>query len=82
MYCFLGMPKKEVIKSSHISRSLFNLNYDLTYEIHKDTVNKMKSHVNNLHFHCNSSTIKTLILGILTWDPKDRMSIDSCLKLF
>jgi len=82
IYCFLGIPKMDIIKSSSITRSLFNLNYELTYEIDSKIINKMSNHKDNLHMRCNSLTLKTLMLGILTWDPKDRISLESCLKLF
>ena len=82
MYCFLGLPKIDIIKSSKITRSLFNLNYELTYEIDEVIENKMRIHKKNVNMHCNSNTLKLLMLGILTWDPKDRMSLDNCLNMF
>jgi serine/threonine protein kinase len=82
MICFLGLPKTEIIKSSNITRSLFNLNYELTYEINSNIVDKMKIHRDNMNIHCKSATLKKLMLGIFTWDPNDRKSIESCLKLF
>ena len=42
----------------------------------------MKIHQRNLYMHCNSNTLKTLMIGILNWDPKDRMSLDNCINLF
>lgn len=82
IYCLLGTPSVDIIKSSHMSRKLFNLNYELTYQISPIIENKMKIHQRNLHMHCNSNTLKTLMIGILNWDPKDRMSLDNCINLF
>lgn len=82
IYCLLGTPSVDVIKSSHMSRKLFNLNYELTFQISPIIENKMKIHERNLHMHCNSNTLKTLMIGIFNWDPKDRMSLDNCINLF
>ena len=82
IFCLLGTPSIDIIKSSHMSRKLFNLNYELTYQISPIIENKMKIHQRNLNMHCSSNTLKTLMVGILNWDPKERMSIDNCIKLF
>jgi len=82
IYSFLGKPCNEIIRSSKIGRKLFNLNYELTYNINNTIIEKMNIYYGNIRNRCLSNEIKTLMLSLLTWDPKDRPSLETCLQMF
>lgn len=81
MYIFLGKPCNQFIVSSKVGRKLFNLNYELTYNINNIVIDKMIIHNENISERCLSNEIKTLMLSLLTWEPKDRPSLETCLKM-
>lgn len=81
IYSFLGKPSNEFIKSSKVGRKIFNLNYDLTYSINNIVIDKMNIHNENIRNMCLSNELKSLMLSLLTWEPKDRPSLETCLQM-